>query len=71
MQVAPAELEALLLGHEDIIDAAVVPCPDEAAGEIPKAFVVTRGKLGAEEIMAYVADRVAPHKKNSRARIYR
>jgi acyl-CoA synthetase (AMP-forming)/AMP-acid ligase II len=63
MQVAPAELEALLLGHEDIIDAAVVPCPDETAGEIPKAFVVTHGKLDAEEIMAYVADRVAPHKK--------
>ena len=63
MQVAPAELEALLLSHEAIIDAAVIPCPDEEAGEIPKAFVVTNGELEADEIMAFVAGRVAPHKK--------
>jgi len=63
MQVAPAELEALLLGNEDIIDAAVIPFPDEEAGEIPKAFVVTNGQLDADEIMTYVAARVAPHKR--------
>ena len=39
-QVAPAELEALILGHEHVADAAVIGVPDEEAGELPKAFVV-------------------------------
>jgi acyl-CoA synthetase (AMP-forming)/AMP-acid ligase II len=62
-QVAPAELEALLVSHEAIADAAVIPSPDEEAGEIPKAFVVLKGEVTAEEIMAWVASEVAPHKK--------
>jgi acyl-CoA synthetase (AMP-forming)/AMP-acid ligase II len=62
-QVAPAELEALLISHPDIVDAAVVGSPDEAAGEVPKAFVVTSGQLTASDIMEFVAERVAPHKK--------
>jgi acyl-CoA synthetase (AMP-forming)/AMP-acid ligase II len=62
-QVAPAELEALLLSHPAIADAAVVPSPDEEAGEVPKAFLVLKGEVTAEEIMAWVAERVAPHKK--------
>ncbi|MBI4306640.1 MAG: hypothetical protein HY678_10020 [Chloroflexi bacterium] len=41
-QIAPAELEALLLSHPGILDAAVVPSPDPEAGEVPKAFVVAR-----------------------------
>lgn len=63
LQIAPAELEALLLTHPAIADAAVVPMPNEEAGEVPKAFVVLRSELGLEEIMAYVAERVAPYKK--------
>lgn len=63
MQVAPAELEGVLLTNPAIADAAVIPSPDEDAGEIPKAFVVLRGELTPEQIMAYVAERVAPHKK--------
>jgi acyl-CoA synthetase (AMP-forming)/AMP-acid ligase II len=62
-QVPPAELEAVLLSHPAIADAAVVPSPDEASGEIPKAFVVLKSEVGPEEIMAFVAERVAPHKK--------
>lgn len=62
-QVPPAELEALLLTHECVADAAVIPCPDDEAGEIPKAFVVLKGEATPEELMTFVAERVAPHKK--------
>ena len=41
-QVAPTELEALLLSHQDVADAAVVGLPDTDAGELPMAFVVRR-----------------------------
>jgi acyl-CoA synthetase (AMP-forming)/AMP-acid ligase II len=65
-QVAPAELEALLQAHDKIGDAAVIPSPDEEAGEVPKALVVeapdSKG-LTATEVMSYVAQRVAPQKK--------
>ena len=63
MQVAPAELEALLLGHPAVADVAVIPVPDPDAGEIPKAFVVIRSPLTAEEVMAFVAERVSSYKK--------
>ena len=63
MQVAPAELEALLLTHPKIADAAVIPKGDDEAGEIPKAFVVLREDLSEQAIMEFVAERVAPHKK--------
>ena len=62
-QVPPAELEALLLTHSSVVDAAVVPYPDDEAGEVPKAFVVSREAVSAEELMNFVAARVAPHKK--------
>jgi acyl-CoA synthetase (AMP-forming)/AMP-acid ligase II len=62
-QVAPAELEAVLLSHPMIADAAVIPLPDEEAGEVPKAFVVLKGEAVAEEIKEFVSERVAPYKK--------
>jgi len=62
-QVAPAELEALLLTHPGVADAAVVPLRDEEAGEVPKAFVVAVGELDTDELMAWVAERVAPYKR--------
>jgi acyl-CoA synthetase (AMP-forming)/AMP-acid ligase II len=62
-QVAPAELEALLLSHPAVADAAVIPSPDEEAGEVPKAFVVRKGDVTADDLLAWVAERVPPHKK--------
>ena len=62
-QVAPAELEAVLLSHPAIADAAVLPSPDEKAGEVPIAFVVLKGAASAAEIIDYVSERVAPYKK--------
>ena len=69
LQIAPAELEAVLLTHPAVADAAVVPYPDEEAGEVPKAFLVMKGDATADEIMAYVAARVAPYKKIRRVEI--
>ncbi len=63
LQVAPAELEGVLLSHPEIADAAVIPVPDEEAGEIPKAYVVLRVPVTPEAIMAWVAERVSPYKK--------
>eukprot|EP00249_Psilotum_nudum_P012013 c23531_g1_i1 orf=443-2071(-) len=64
-QVPPAELEALLLTHPKIADCAVVPFQDEYAGEIPLAYIVcTSGSsLTAGEVINFVAEKVAPHKK--------
>ncbi|HVT40705.1 MAG TPA: 4-coumarate--CoA ligase family protein [Gemmatimonadaceae bacterium] len=62
-QVAPAELEAVLLTHPAVADVAVIPAADAEAGEIPKAFVVARRDVGVEELIAFVAAVVAPFKK--------
>ncbi|MGV0680608.1 MULTISPECIES: AMP-binding protein [Mycobacteriaceae] len=64
-QVPPAELEALLLTHPDIADTAVIGVLDNEGEEVPIAFVVTQPEANIDEdsIIAYVAERVAPHKK--------
>ncbi|MGH9010288.1 MAG: AMP-binding protein, partial [Acidimicrobiia bacterium] len=62
-QVAPAELESVLLTHPAVTDAAVIASPDPDAGEVPMAFVVARAAVSADEIMGYVAERVAPYKR--------
>ncbi|KAK9691171.1 hypothetical protein RND81_09G180900 [Saponaria officinalis] len=64
-QVAPAELEDVLLSHPEILDAAVVPLPDDEAGEIPIAYVVRSPKcsLNEEDVLKFVADQVAPYKR--------
>src|SRR3954452_10362574 len=69
-QVAPAELEGLLLTHPAIADAAVIGLPDEDAGEIPTAYVVRHqgADATAEGIMGYVAGHVAHYKQVRRVR---
>jgi acyl-CoA synthetase (AMP-forming)/AMP-acid ligase II len=64
-QVAPAELEALLLTHPGIADAAVVGVASEEAGEVPKAFCVRSpgSAVTEDEVVAFVAEHVAPYKK--------
>ncbi|KAH8384991.1 hypothetical protein KR093_004755 [Drosophila rubida] len=64
-QVPPAELEAVLRDHPKILEAAVFGIPHELNGEAPRALVVLRENetATAEEIAAYVAERVAHYKK--------
>lgn len=57
-QVAPAELEGHLLGHNDVADAAVIGVPDDFAGELPFAFVVLKPQTASE-----VKSDVQAHKK--------
>ena len=64
-QVAPAELEGLLMEHPSVLDAAVIPKADPESGEIPKAFVVLRpgSEATAQQLMGFIEERVAPYKK--------
>jgi acyl-CoA synthetase (AMP-forming)/AMP-acid ligase II len=62
-QVAPAELEEVLRGHSAVGDVAVIGAPDQEAGEVPKALVVRKGEVSADELIDFVAGKVAPHKK--------
>ncbi|KAL7605981.1 hypothetical protein Lser_V15G17550 [Lactuca serriola] len=67
-QVAPAELEALLLTHPDISDAAVVPMKDEAAGEVPVAFVVKSAdsSITEDDIKKFIHKQVVFYKRINR-----
>lgn len=73
-QVAPAELEALLLTHPKIVDCGIVGVYDASqATELPRAYIVTNPTAGissldaqlafAKEVQAWVAGRVAAHKR--------
>jgi len=68
LQVAPAELEAHLLTHPAVADCAVIPVPDDAAGEVPKAFVVKSSSIGIEENDRMVAREIAKHVQDHKAR---
>ena len=69
-QVAPAELEALLVEHPQITDAAVVGLPDEESGEVPLAFVVVApdAAIDEEAVKAFVAGQVATYKQLGQVR---
>jgi acyl-CoA synthetase (AMP-forming)/AMP-acid ligase II len=62
-QVAPAELESVLLTHPEVLDVAVVGIPHTEGGEAPKAFVVVGRPMDPDLLMSWLAERVAPYKK--------
>ncbi|KAL5798613.1 hypothetical protein ACOSQ2_003433 [Xanthoceras sorbifolium] len=64
-QIAPADLEAVLICHPEILDVAVTAAMDEESGEIPVAFVVRRhgSSLTQDAVIHYLAQKVAPYKK--------
>ncbi len=64
-QVAPAELEALLVTHPDIADCAVIGLPDDEAGEVPIAFIVRRAGCDISEdvVMGHLKGHVARYKE--------
>ncbi len=64
-QVPPAELEALLVAHPKVADVAVIGIPDDEAGELPKAFVVSQpgATPTTEELQQYLAEHVASYKQ--------
>jgi acyl-CoA synthetase (AMP-forming)/AMP-acid ligase II len=62
-QVPPAELEAVLVSHPKVRDAGVIGVPNADGEEVPKACVVCDDDVEAEELLAFVADRVAPYKR--------
>ncbi|XP_056857234.1 4-coumarate--CoA ligase-like 8 isoform X3 [Raphanus sativus] len=64
-QVPPAELEALLLSHPDILDAAVIPIPDKEAGQCPMAFVQRKPErdLSKKQVIDFISKQVAPYKR--------
>ena len=64
LQVAPAELEAILITHPQVADCAVIGVPDEEAGEVPKAFVVPAGDdFDADAVLGFVSGQLAPYKR--------
>ncbi|KAL9119087.1 MAG: hypothetical protein Q9187_004358 [Circinaria calcarea] len=68
LQVAPAELEAHLLTHDAVADVAVIPIPDDAAGEVPKAFVVKSSSVGLENNDRMIQRDIQKHVEKHKAR---
>jgi acyl-CoA synthetase (AMP-forming)/AMP-acid ligase II len=63
--IAPAELEALLLEHPSIIDAAVIGVPDDEAGELIKGFVILRQgtEMTPDEVITFANGKLAGYKR--------
>ena len=67
-RISPFELESVLIEHEAVAEAAVVPSPDPVRLAVPKAYVLlaagaTAGPELARDIMAFCRERVAPYKR--------
>lgn len=68
-QVAPAELEALLVTHPAIADAAVIGVQDPEAGEVPMAFIVSANPPSLAEVQAFLDTEVAHYKQVQRLEV--
>ena len=70
-QVAPAELEALLVTHPKIADVAVIGVPDDEAGEVPKAFVTVLPGVSVtiEELQELIAEHLVSYKQIKRLEV--
>lgn len=68
-QVAPAELEALLLTHPAITDCAVIGVPDEEAGEVPMAFVTGANPPDLAAVQAHLAPHIVSYKQVRHLRV--
>lgn len=66
--MAPAELEAHLLTHPAVADCCIIPVPDDAAGELPKAYVVKSSSVGLEDNDRMVARDIQKHVEQHKAR---
>lgn len=64
-QIAPAELEAVLITHPKILEAAIVgiPLPDDPGSEVPRAYLIPKSPLTEDEVKAFVSERMAPYKQ--------
>jgi acyl-CoA synthetase (AMP-forming)/AMP-acid ligase II len=62
-QVAPAELEAIVITHPEVSDVAVIGVPDDEAGELPKAYIVAGDGFDADQLMEWVGGQVSPQKR--------
>jgi len=65
-RVSPFELESILIEHESVAEAAVVPAPDEMRLSVPKAYIVLRrdyepGPEAAKALFAFIRERMAPY----------
>jgi acyl-coenzyme A synthetase/AMP-(fatty) acid ligase len=65
LQIAPAEIENLLITHAQILEAAVVGIPIEGGSEVPRAYVVLRqaGALSEDDVKNFVKGRLADYKQ--------
>jgi acetyl-CoA synthetase len=67
-RISPFELESVLIEHDDVLEAAIVPSPDPVRLSVPKAFITLRegvepGRDVAAAIFAFARERLAPYKR--------
>lgn len=67
-RISPFELESVLIEHEQVLEAAIVPSPDPVRLSVPKAFITLRQGVEpsrelAREIFAFARERLAPYKR--------
>jgi acetyl-CoA synthetase len=67
-RISPFELESVLIEHDDVLEAAIVPSPDPVRLSVPKAFITLRqgvepSREVAGAIFAFAREKLAPYKR--------